>query len=402
MMQRILNSKNLVAFVLAAATGMTLYFRAPFHEGNTFLRVMALRSPSAFQVLKYSYTLFLFSTPFIGFSVVLSGLYVFVLKAKQRIRAGRLPLFPEPRKRDELFLVLGEVHNPRKLVPAECPQWLVIPERGLFTGGAILGAIGSGKTSCCIYPFAEQILAYRSGDKNANVADIYIGMNALQHHSSTRTKQDIEKISHVYLDIDHGGIASPEAIQSSDLVPRPNYVLNTSPEKYQVVWKVEGITIEEAEALNRAMVREFGGDPAATDSTRVLRLRRFATKKYATDFYVQARTESTHTYHLCDFKFQIDSQDAPRNQQEQSARRPLTQTNALSQSEHDWAYAKRALARGDDPEEVIRRVADYRAEEKHPNYARYTVEKARAALNSTRTDVQSQPEASDHSAPVRE
>jgi hypothetical protein len=35
----------------------------------------------------------------------------------------------------------------------------------------------------------------------------------------------------------------------------------------------------------------------------------------------------------------------------------------------DWAYAKRALARGDDPEEVIRRIADYRADEKHdPEY----------------------------------
>ena len=113
MMQRILNSKNLVAFVLAAATGMTLYFRVPFPEGNIFLRVMALRSPSAFDVLKYSYTLFLFSTPYIGYSVVFSGLYIFALKAKQRIRAGKLPLFPDPRKRDDLFLVVGEVHNPR-------------------------------------------------------------------------------------------------------------------------------------------------------------------------------------------------------------------------------------------------------------------------------------------------
>jgi hypothetical protein len=58
MMQRILNSTNLVAFVLAAATGMTLYFRVPFPEGNIFLRVMALRSPSGFEVLKYSYTYF--------------------------------------------------------------------------------------------------------------------------------------------------------------------------------------------------------------------------------------------------------------------------------------------------------------------------------------------------------
>src|ERR1700720_2742854 len=148
--------------------------------------------------------------------------------------------------------------------------------------------------------------------KNANGADIYLGMNALQRDASTRTKDDIERISHVYLDLDHGGTASLEALENSDLVPRSSYVLNTSPEKFQVVWKVEGMTIEEAEALNHAMVREFDGDPAATDSTRVLRLPGFANKKYEADFYVQARTESTQTYHLRDFKLQIDSPDAPR------------------------------------------------------------------------------------------
>jgi hypothetical protein len=218
--------------------------------------------------------------------------------------------------------------------------------------------------------------------KNASGADIYIGMNALQHHASTRTKEDIETISHVYLDIDHGGTASLEALENSDLVPRPNYVLNTSPDKYQVVWKVEGMTIEEAEALNHAMVREFDGDPAATDSTRVLRLPGFANKKYEADFYVQARTESTQTYHLRDFKLQIDSQDAPRHHHQEVASKPLAQTSTLTQSEHDWAFAKRALARGDDPEEVIRRIADYRANDKHDPqyYARHTVRNAQSEL----------------------
>jgi hypothetical protein len=61
---------------------------------------------------------------------------------------------------------------------------------------------------------------------------------------------------------------------------------------------MDGMTMEEAEALNQAMVREFDGDPAATDSTRLLRLPGFANKKYEPDFYVQARTESTQTYHL--------------------------------------------------------------------------------------------------------
>ena len=218
--------------------------------------------------------------------------------------------------------------------------------------------------------------------KNANGADIYLGMNALQDHASTRTKDDIENISHVYLDLDHGGAASLEALENSDLVPRPNYVLNTSPGKFQVVWKVEGMTIEEAEALNQAMVREFDGDPAATDSTRVLRLPGFANKKYEADFYVQARPESTQTYQLRDFKLQIDSPDAPRHQHEELAPKYSAQSSALSQSEHDWAYAKRALARGDDPEEVIRRIADYRANDKHDPqyYAQHTVRNAQSEL----------------------
>jgi len=60
--------------------------------------------------------------------------------------------------------VVGEVHHPRKQMPSETPRWLVIPERGLFTGIAIVGAVGSGKPANCMYPFAEQILAYRDED----------------------------------------------------------------------------------------------------------------------------------------------------------------------------------------------------------------------------------------------
>src|SRR5208337_4962343 len=160
------------------------------------------------------------------------------------------------------------------------------------------------------------------------------------------------------------------------------YVLNTSPDKFQVVWKVEGMAMEEAEALNQAMVREFDGDPAATDSTRVLRLPGFANKKYEADFYVRARVESVQTYNIRDFKLQIDSQDAPRHQHEEVARKQSAPSSTLSQSEHDWAYAKRALARGDDPEEVIRRITDYRSHDKDdPNYyARHTVMKAQIDL----------------------
>jgi len=135
-----------------------------------------------------------------------------------------------------------------------------------------------------------------------------------------------------------------------------------------------------------AMVREFGGDPAVTDATRVLRLPDFANKKYETDFYVQARRESTETYHLHDFKMQIDSQDSPRHHYDNRAKRGSSSRANLSQSEHDWAFAKRALARGEDPEEVIRQIAHYRATDKSDpqDYARRTVTKAQAELRNNR------------------
>lgn len=233
--------------------------------------------------------------------------------------------------------------------------------------------------------------------KNANGADIYVGMNPLKQEASTRTKDDIETIRHLYIDLDHDGCAALEAIKKSDLVPQPNYVLNTSPDKFQVVWKVEGIAPEEAEALHRGMVREFGGDPAATDSTRVLRLPGFANKKYDQDFHVRARTESTQTYHLQDFKLPIDSHDATRQPNIEIGRRDRASGTAASQSEHDWAYAKRALARGDDSEEVIRRIADYRANDKSDPlyYARRTVSKAQEDLQRRTVGAETQSEESD-------
>jgi hypothetical protein len=142
------------------------------------------------------------------------------------------------------------------------------------------------------------------------------------------------------------------------------------------------MSLDEAEGLLHAMAREFGGDPAATDATRVLRLPGFANKKYETDFYVEARRESTETYHLRDFKLHIDSHDSPHHNYDNRAKRASSPRTTLSQSEHDWAFAKRALARGEDPEEVICQIARYRVSEKSnpESYARLTVTKAQAEL----------------------
>jgi hypothetical protein len=64
-------------------------------------------------------------------------------------------------------------------------------------------------------------------------------------------------------------------------------------------------------------------------------------------------------------------------------RRTRAGESALSQSEKDWAYAKRALSRGESPRDMILAITYYRQDQK-PNphyYAKLTVEKAIAALS---------------------
>jgi hypothetical protein len=174
MIQRVLSSKDVAAYLLASATGITLYYQIPFPADDLMLRLIALRQPIIYEGFRYTYTLFLFSTPYIAFSLILSGLYIFAFRPARQAKPMELAKFPDPRKRTNLCLVLGEVHDPRRPGPAEQPYWLTIPERGLFTGIAIFGAIGTGKTSGCMYPYAEQLIAYKADDPQQRIGGLVL------------------------------------------------------------------------------------------------------------------------------------------------------------------------------------------------------------------------------------
>jgi RepB DNA-primase from phage plasmid len=227
-------------------------------------------------------------------------------------------------------------------------------------------------------------------NQNASGSDVFMGMNPIKDGAHSRTKGSIKDIRHVYLDLDRKGDEALEAIRNSPSVPAPNFVLDTSPGKHQVVWKVSGFSQDEAESLLQSLANHFGGDMAATDSTRVLRVPGFANRKLPEEFIVQARQESDALYTLRDFTIDEDSPETPRHFGDYRQRERTVPNDHKSQSEHDWAYAKRALARGDDPEVVIRRIADYRVEDKDDPiyYARHTVAKAKEQLDKNDHHVQ--------------
>ena len=58
--------------------------------------------------------------------------------------------------------------------PGPFPYWLTIPERGLYTGIASFGSIGSGKTYGLILPAMRQLFAYRADDPERKLSGIVL------------------------------------------------------------------------------------------------------------------------------------------------------------------------------------------------------------------------------------
>ena len=138
------------------------------------LRLIALERPPVFHAVVWSYDLFLYSTPFLACSMIFSLLYVHLYRSEQELAAGSLPPYPDPHTRTELSLVLGEVHRQLVPKPSPAPQWLSIPERGLYTGIASFGSIGVGKTYGLILPAMRQLFAYRADDPERKLSGIVL------------------------------------------------------------------------------------------------------------------------------------------------------------------------------------------------------------------------------------
>jgi len=164
----------LLSLGLSAACGIVLNSLFPMDTANPLLRLIAYQRPPVFHSLLWSYDFFLFSTPFLVFSMIFSLLYVHLYRTESEQAAGALPLYPDPRTRTSLSLVLGEVHRQLQPLPSPAPQWLSVPERGLYTGIASFGSIGSGKTYGLILPAMRQLFAYRANDPARKLSGIVL------------------------------------------------------------------------------------------------------------------------------------------------------------------------------------------------------------------------------------
>ena len=214
--------------------------------------------------------------------------------------------------------------------------------------------------------------------ENSIGANVYVAANPVHSGSRKRTKESIAAVRHLYLDLDTDGEARLAALRASDAVPTPNAILSTSLGKYQILWQVDGFSLEQQESALKLLAITFGGDPACTDCNRVLRLPVFLNCKYDPAYRVTAEYPGNSVWNSDDFRLDILAADAVLSSRSIT---PRKHPDRHSNSERDWAWVLDELAKGKDAAKLTRKLAACRADKPNPlYYAQRTVDVASARL----------------------
>ena len=168
-------SRHLVVVAASGVIGAVGLARWPFPATDDLLQVIWLHDCRVYHLCYGLYLTLWFTTPALLLSVCGALTFIFTAgRGGRRATTSVLPPYPPPAQRREVFVVLGEVHHPTRVEPVARPRWLTVPERGLFTGMAIVGAVGSGKTSGCMYPYVDQLLAYSADDPARRIGGLVL------------------------------------------------------------------------------------------------------------------------------------------------------------------------------------------------------------------------------------
>ena len=172
--QKVTEHRLVTSWLASAGIGASGLATWPLPASDWLLHEIRLGSPATYAAINYAYATLWFSSSFFATITTLSFLYVLVLRTERVASPRELPPYPPPDSRQALYLVLGEQHHRTSRERSDEPSWLVVPERGLYTGMLIVGAIGSGKTTACMYPYVEQLLAHQASDPQCKPAGLIL------------------------------------------------------------------------------------------------------------------------------------------------------------------------------------------------------------------------------------
>lgn len=161
---------------IAAAAWSFRHRPFPAFGDNSILDLIAVNDPTVY-VLIHLWYLAVPGLVAFGLGLLLSGarrIWLDSLPEPGLHGRGVLPPWPLSPEDESPSLVLGELHHPLHAREVSRPEWLTIPERGLYTGVAIFGAVGTGKTTGCMRPFADQLFTWQAHDPAKRAAGLVL------------------------------------------------------------------------------------------------------------------------------------------------------------------------------------------------------------------------------------
>ena len=165
---------NQLLVALTVLASVWLWRPFPPFGADPVSDLIAVRSPGLHGLIRAWHYLGPAIAAVIAWSVaVAAGRVWFAGWPRGRV-CGKLPAWPVDPADAAPAIVVGEVHHPVAVREVASPQWLVVPELGLYTGTLICGAIGSGKTSACMRPFARQLLGWQAQDPERRIAALVL------------------------------------------------------------------------------------------------------------------------------------------------------------------------------------------------------------------------------------
>ncbi len=122
--------------------------------------------------------------------------------------------------------------------------------------------------------------------RNAARWNVYVGVNAVDGRLRSRARRAVVAVRQLFVEADAKAGAFLAAIADRSDLPQPSYLLRTSPGRVHVLWRIRGMEVSQAEALQKALARELGGDAAATSCSQTTRIPGFLNHKRATPYAV--------------------------------------------------------------------------------------------------------------------
>lgn len=168
------------------------------------------------------------------------------------------------------------------------------PEKG--TSAPLRPEVATITTSYLSARFDDELAMLLAGF-NLSQRAIYVCMNRLgrQNGSPDRTDANVAEVRAIFADFDYGLPEAQFPISPTALV-QTSIDHKSGQARYQAFWRCKGVQLDEFDAVERRLVRDWKADPASVNRSRIQRLPGYWHQKHGVPFLVEIIEANDITY----------------------------------------------------------------------------------------------------------